>query len=83
VNGFVHSIGESHLLGRQSKVRGNNGFDGLALRIARESAGGDAAEHFAHARRASQGVLVEVQAQQVAAAKGRVILLHGLHAQAR
>ena len=45
-------------------------------------AGRDAGEHFAHLRGAGEGVLVEVEAQRVAAAERRMILLHGLHARA-
>ena len=63
-------------------MRGDDGFDRLALGIAREIAGGDAAKHFAHLGRTGERVLVEVQAQRVAAAERRVILLHRLHADA-
>ena len=55
----------------------------LALGIARESAGGDAAQHFTHLGRTGKRVLVEVEAQRIAAAERRVILLHRLHARAR
>ena len=55
----------------------------LALRIARERAGGNLRQHLAHFRRARQRVLVEVQPQRIAVAKRRVILLHRLHARAR
>ena len=64
-------------------MRGDDGLDRLALGIASEAAGGDCAEHFAHFGRAGERVLVEVEAQRVAAAERRVILLHGLHAGAR
>jgi hypothetical protein len=61
-------------------MRGYDGFDRLALGIAGESAGGDLCEGFADFGRAGEGVLVEVETEGVAAAEGRVILLHGLDA---
>ncbi len=79
VDGFIHAVGERDLDGREAEVSGNDGFDGFALGIAGEGAGRDFAEDFSHARRAGQGVLVEVEAEGVAAAKGRMVLHHGLH----
>ena len=83
VNGFIHAIGESDLRRGEAKMRGDDGLHRLALGIARERAGGDAAQHLAHLGRAGQRVLVEVEAQRIAAAERRVILLHGPHAGAR
>ena len=64
-------------------MRGDDGFDGFALGIAGEVACGDAAQHFAHLGRAGKRVLVEVEAEGVAAAERRVILLHRPDARAR
>jgi hypothetical protein len=61
-------------------MRGDDGLDRLTLGIAREMAGGDLPEGFADFGRAGERVLVEVEAQGVAAAERRVILLHGLDA---
>ena len=80
---FIDAVGERNLRGREAEMRGDDGLDRLALGIARETARGDAAEHLAHFGRAGDGVLVEVQAQRVAVAERRVILLHGLYAKAR
>ena len=67
VNGFVDAVGEGHLRGCEAEMRGDDGLDGFALGIARECAGGDAAEDFAHRGRTGERVLVEVEAQAVAA----------------
>ena len=83
VNGFVDAVGERDLRGQKAEMSGNDGLDRLTLRIAREAAGGDFAQHLTHLGRAGQRVLVEVQAERVAAAERRVIFLHALHAQAR
>ena len=80
VNGFVDAVGERDLLGGEAEMRGDDGFDWFALGIARECAGGDAAQDFAHFGRAGKRVLVEVEAQGIAAAERRMILLHRLHA---
>ena len=61
-------------------MRGDESFDGFALGIAGERAGGDLRQRFADVRRAGERVLVEVKPQGVATAERRVILLHGLHA---
>ena len=75
VDRFVDAVGEQDLLRLETKVRRDAGFDGLALGIASEIAAGDAAEGFEHARRAGEGVLVEVEAEAAAVAERRVVLL--------
>ena len=83
VNRFVHAVGERDLFGAQAEMRGHDGFDRLALGIARERAGGNLRQRFAHARRALESVLVKVEPHGFAAAERRVVLLHLLHASAR
>src|SRR5208337_4438402 len=83
MNGLIHSIGESYLLRGEAEMRGNDSLHRLALGVTREIAGRDAGKDFTDLGRASKRVLVEVQAQGIAAAEGRAILLHRLHAGAR
>ena len=80
MNGLVYAVGERDLRRRETEVRGNEGFNRLALGIPREAASADGAQHLAHLGRTGEGVLVEVQAQCVEAAERRVIFHHGLHA---
>ena len=80
VNCFVHAVGEGHLRSGEAEMRGDDGFNGLTLGIAREAARGDVAEHCAHLGRTGQRVLVEVETECVAAAERRVIFLHRLYA---
>ncbi len=83
MNRFVDAVGKRNLGGGEPEMRGDHGFDRLALGIAGEVSGGDAGEHIAHRRRTGQGVLVEIEAKGVAAAQRRMIFLHRTHAGAR
>ena len=75
VDGFVHAIGEQHLPGGDSEMLGDGALAGLALRIFVQRLGGDGVQGLEDARRAAIHVFVEVEAQSVAAAQRRVILL--------
>ena len=69
--------------GLQAEVRGGDALDGLALGILRQSLGGDLAQTLDHPGRGGECVLVEVEAQGIAAGERRVILRHGEHGAAR
>ena len=63
----------------KAEVRGSDALDALALGIFRQALGRHLAQPLEHPGRGRKCVLVEVQAQGIAACQRRVILRHGQH----
>src|SRR5579859_1136661 len=79
MNGFIHTVGQQEFgSGDGEKIR-DFGFHGLALGIFGELFQIEAPEAIQNAGRASDRVLVEVQAQALASRERRVICGKGVH----
>src|SRR5690242_15230594 len=76
MNSFVDAVGEQHLRCGEAEVFGDESLQGRALRIFRQLLAGDALQHLGDFGRWSFSVLVEVEAQAIASAEWRMILLH-------
>src|SRR5882757_11367956 len=83
MNRFVHTIGQQHLLRRQSKMLRNNSFYWLPLRILRQVLRSRQAQSLHHSRRRPKGVFVKVQSQCRTSCQRRMILRHRQYRLAR
>ncbi len=77
VDGLADAVGEHDLLGREAEVRGDDALGGLALGVVDgEAFGSEFLQRRKDSRTGGEGVLVEVEAQGVAAGEGWVVLGH-------
>src|ERR1700744_3929846 len=83
MNRLVNAVGKDYLAGRDAEMLGNNALNGFAFGINRQTFRRKLLQFREDARTRCERVLIEVEAQRMAARERRMILRHREHASAR